>query len=387
MLGKLKCLGCSILAILLIIFMITIPLALIKYYQSGPLAEPTGQTPGSSAGGVATCADLSVSKIDNQTTILEKISANKSVYEKAAKEAGITWEMVAALHYREHNNDPGNPSNGEGPFQLTTLKGQDPNNIALREFEPAAIYAAKFLKGKVGGKLSADSDNEVIKDAFLRYNGKVSEADVNPYVMNNFDLSHQKMQWPPKHSLYPAYDTRDGAFTVYAFLRYSAKYDGGKITAKDCSSIAGSSSVIKGDYAAPIPGLKKDMLKPHHSGSSAVDLEVPNGTALFAVTNGQVVNVYRNTKHIDFIPGTAPPPGSCGTGLILKGTDGVNYTYCHFESLAPEIKVGSSVTVGQLVGKSDNTGRTSGPHLHLAANGSGMNAEKLRQLLASVAND
>ena len=384
---KIACLGCGILSIILVIMLIVVPYMIIGHYSSGNMAKPTGQTPGSSAGGSATCADLSVATIDNQTAILEKIQANKSVYEKAAKEAGIAWEMVAALHYREHNNDPGNPSNGEGPFQLTTLKGQDPDNIALREFEPAAIYAAKFLKNKVGGKLSATADNELIKDAFLRYNGKVSEADVNPYVMNNFDASHQKMQWPPKHSLYPARDTRDGAFTVYAFLRYSAKYDGGKITAKDCSASSGGSSTIKGSYAAPIRGLKKDMLKPHHDGSPAVDLDVPNGTELFAVTSGQIVNVYRNTKHIEFVPGTRPPPGSCGTGLLLKGTDDVSYTYCHFESLAPEIKVGGQVTAGQFVGKSDNTGRTTGPHLHLSASGGGMNAEKLRQLLATVADE
>ena len=53
---------------------------------------------------------------------------------------------------------------------------------------------------------------------------------------------------------------------------------------------------------------------------------------------------------------------SCGRGINLTGTDGAIYTYCHFSSWS--VSGGASVSPGQQIGLTGNTGNSTGPHLH-----------------------
>ena len=91
--------------------------------------------------------------------------------------------------------------------------------------------------------------------------------------------------------------------------------------------------------------------QPHHD-YPAWDLPIPTGTALLAVTSGTVATV---------------DDGRCGLGLLIRSGDGWTYTYCHLSALA--VANGERVAAGQLVGRSGNTGNSSGPHLHFAVTG------------------
>jgi murein DD-endopeptidase MepM/ murein hydrolase activator NlpD len=53
---------------------------------------------------------------------------------------------------------------------------------------------------------------------------------------------------------------------------------------------------------------------------------------------------------------------SCGLGINLTGTDGAVYTYCHFSAWS--VASGATVTAGQRIGSTGNTGNSTGPHLH-----------------------
>lgn len=83
---------------------------------------------------------------------------------------------------------------------------------------------------------------------------------------------------------------------------------------------------------------------------NAVDYAMPVGTNLYSVFNGTVIRSdnngdgYGENIKID-----------CGNGIILH--------YAHLSERY--VKVGDTVTQNQLIGKSGNTGRSTGPHLHM----------------------
>ncbi len=118
---------------------------------------------------------------------------------------------------------------------------------------------------------------------------------------------------------------------------------------------------ISGDYALPLEQHWYDehpdrFTGPHHD-YPAVDIAVPIGTPLYAITNGVVVGT--------------PTSGKCGTGIVFNGDDGAQYTYCHGQPGTQAVAIGDHITVGQYVLDSASTGNSTGPHLHLSIEAGG----------------
>ena len=116
----------------------------------------------------------------------------------------------------------------------------------------------------------------------------------------------------------------------------------------------GGELAVNGDYALPLERRWYEerpewFTKPHHD-YPAVDIPVPVGTPLYAVTNGVVVGT--------------PTDGKCGIGVVLNGDDGAQYTYCHGRPNTQAVSIGDRVTVGQYLLDSASTGNSTGPHLH-----------------------
>lgn len=113
---------------------------------------------------------------------------------------------------------------------------------------------------------------------------------------------------------------------------------------------------ISGDYALPLERRWYDeqpdwFTRPHHD-YPAIDIPVPVGTPLYAVTNGVVVSI--------------PTSGRCGIGVVLNGDDGAQYTYCHGQPGTQAVTVGDRVAVGRHLLNSASTGNSTGPHLHFS---------------------
>ena len=92
-----------------------------------------------------------------------------------------------------------------------------------------------------------------------------------------------------------------------------------------------------------------DELKAPHHDYPALDLALDPGTKVVAVTSGRVRDTTKS--------------GACGKGVILEGKDNFTYTYCHGSKLL--VGRGRSVSEGQGILRSGNTGDSTGPHLHL----------------------
>ncbi|MBO7509191.1 MAG: M23 family metallopeptidase [Alphaproteobacteria bacterium] len=83
----------------------------------------------------------------------------------------------------------------------------------------------------------------------------------------------------------------------------------------------------------------------HHG----VDFRAAIGTPVYAPANGTVAVVFVQNE-------------TCGNGVVIKHSNGYSTKYCHFDSVS--VKKGDKVSSGCLIGKTGNTGRSTGPHLH-----------------------
>ena len=92
----------------------------------------------------------------------------------------------------------------------------------------------------------------------------------------------------------------------------------------------------------------------------AIDLRAAIGTPIYAPAAGTVTAVYTG--------GTR-----CGRGLSISHANGYSTNYCHLNQVS--VSRGQQVSAGCLIGKTGNTGATTGPHLHYAVkkNGNSVN--------------
>ncbi len=106
----------------------------------------------SSTAGVATGAHNTdyLGQTILKPTQMSTIQANQPVYEQAATQVGIPWQMIAVIHLRESNLSPNNPSNGQGIYQDSgATAGEYPAGpVSEADFLKQTIWAANLIKSK-----------------------------------------------------------------------------------------------------------------------------------------------------------------------------------------------------------------------------------------------
>jgi murein DD-endopeptidase MepM/ murein hydrolase activator NlpD len=100
-----------------------------------------------------------------------------------------------------------------------------------------------------------------------------------------------------------------------------------------------------GKITTPYKKLGKMWSKGYHTG---VDFAVKTGTPILAVADGKIANSNWGKSY--------------GTQLVQDLGDGSFCIYAHLSSASK--KIGDTVTKGEVIGLSGNTGNSSGPHLH-----------------------
>ncbi|MCF6524636.1 M23 family metallopeptidase [Streptomyces sp. JJ36] len=127
-----------------------------------------------------------------------------------------------------------------------------------------------------------------------------------------------------------------------------------------------------GSWARPVAnvkvsapyGIRGRWRAGHHTG---IDLAVPVGTPVRSVGSGKVVFAGRS--------------GSYGKAVTVRMDDGKYTLFAHLSKI--HVDKGDHVRAGTLLGKSGNTGRTTGPHLHFevrAKRGYGSDINPVRYL-------
>jgi murein DD-endopeptidase MepM/ murein hydrolase activator NlpD len=98
----------------------------------------------------------------------------------------------------------------------------------------------------------------------------------------------------------------------------------------------------------PVSSNFGDRGSSHHDG---IDIAVPNGTPVHAAAAGTVLSVQPTALS-----------GGYGNLVILVHPDGWSTYYAHLDRAS--VIPGQSVAAGAVVGLSNNTGRSTGPHVH-----------------------
>lgn len=115
----------------------------------------------------------------------------------------------------------------------------------------------------------------------------------------------------------------------------------------------GSSSTGSGYFMRPVSGGSISANGYYSSGKfhGAIDYAVSEGTPVYAAAAGVVMS-------------TANLSGSYGTYVVIRHANGLQSYYAHGTYGSICVSPGQTVSKGQQIMKSGNTGNSSGPHLH-----------------------
>lgn len=124
-------------------------------------------------------------------------------------------------------------------------------------------------------------------------------------------------------------------------------------------------------YVAPWPTSTERTIAQGNCGAAshvgdqkyAVDISMPIGSDIVAARAGTVYKVVQDKTD----------GNGCSGGenhIYIKHTDGTMSLYLHLTHNGSKVSEGDTVTQGEVIGLSGNTGCTSGPHLHFQVNSS-----------------
>lgn len=224
--------------------------------------------------------------------------------------------------------------------------------IEVSKTRPATV---RLLINRAGSGKAMDVRNEldVPIEATLRLSRLVNVAGVRGGVI--------RKQVPPRSQLRIAtLSKRQSGYPL--MYRHSFSY--GLIFSPDPARRLGNAAVGGHAYALPwrggpfriSQGVGGDYSHNTPKGRYAVDVAMPVGTPIVAARAGTVL------KARDGQGGRFPDPA--GNYVRILHDDGTHSAYLHLQRGSVVVRSGARVDKGELLGKSGNTGRSTGPHLH-----------------------
>ncbi len=258
---------------------------------------------------------------------------------------GLTWDVLAAIGYLEsrHADGRADPLTGDvqPPIVGPPLDGMDGRAAIADPSEP-------------DGWAHAHGPMQFLKPTWITW-GIVAPGrpiDASP----DYDNAYDSISSAANYLCGPTHQIDD---IRAAILRYNPSDTYvtqvlNKAADYRTANPGGGHPSIVGDYALPVNRAVFDahpdyLTAPHHD-YPAIDIPVPSGSPVYAVTTGIVVAITRTES-------------SCGNGVVLDGDDGFRYTLCHGQFTVAT--TGDRVVAGELVMFSGSTGASSGPHVHL----------------------
>jgi len=279
---------------------------------------------------------------------------------------------------------------------LFTSGGPSPGTCRLPVEDDAVLAAIRSIES--GGDYEAEAPGSTASGAYQfidstwdGYGGYPRASDAPPTVQDskaaesvaaildqhNGDIAAVPVVWylghlPPAGD--PAWDEVPGSnrHTPREYQQrwldaYEALLAEGTETEAKGQTCIGSGPTLAGGFAMPGPAdlfARAPVDRPHHD-YPAWDWGIPIGTPVYAVRGGTVTAVNnwpRNWFTAGCQDGTSGC-NACGVGVTVMDADNTTWTYCHGSALT--IDVGAQVQAGAQLMTSGNSGRSTGPHLHL----------------------
>ncbi len=127
-------------------------------------------------------------------------------------------------------------------------------------------------------------------------------------------------------------------------------------TTKNTDNNTNSSSKEAISTKGFVTPIASGILTQGRHGTNGVDFGAPIGTAIYAAKDGVVIL----SKALGY-------NGGYGGYIVIDHGDGTQTLYAHLSGVS--VEVGETVSAGAVIGKSGNTGRSTGPHLHFEVRG------------------
>ena len=106
-------------------------------------------------------------------------------------------------------------------------------------------------------------------------------------------------------------------------------------------------------------GYRRDPFTGQRRFHHGIDIPLRNGTHIYSTADGRVSETGYNN--------------SLGNYIIIKHSDNYKSVYAHLSRI--DVRRGQQVQLGQRIGASGNTGRSTGPHLHYQVNHNGRSVD------------
>lgn len=97
-------------------------------------------------------------------------------------------------------------------------------------------------------------------------------------------------------------------------------------------------------------GLRQHPILNYTSAHRGIDFSAPTGTPVFAAANGTVTFAGQRNGY--------------GNTIEISHDEETKTRYAHLSRIAPEVRTGTVVRQGQVIGNVGSTGLSTGPHLH-----------------------
>ena len=167
-------------------------------------------------------------QLEAQMPMIEKL---KPLYEQAAAETDMPWQVIAAIHYEEANNDPNMSAFAGETLGSPNPDGQGVNGYAptdqLKNYIAALEHVRAMGKWVYGTKIDKNTKNpDILKKGFAAYHRGTIYKDAglkpedNPYVCSGLSKNGKDYSciFPDADPLAERIDERPGALAVVIYL-------------------------------------------------------------------------------------------------------------------------------------------------------------------------
>ncbi|WP_413043645.1 M23 family metallopeptidase [Pseudomonas sp. YJ42] len=232
---------------------------------------------------------------------------------------------------------------------LPVLAGGSITNATLPATKPGSV---RLLVNRTGSGKAMDvhNDTDVPVEVVLRLTRMVNVTGVGKGVVRQTVPARTRMRVATLRKRQPGYPLMYQQSFSYSLI-YSPE-PGKK------GSVGGYAYALpwKGGPFRISQGAGGDFSHNSPKGRFAVDVAMPVGTPIVAARAGTVLEVRNNQG------GRLPDPA--GNYVRILHDDGSHSAYLHLKRGSVQVQSGQQVKAGALLGRSGNTGRSTGPHLH-----------------------
>lgn len=310
------------------------------------------------------CSGVQLSGNDNEEKVWNFLVSPQGMGFTAIQAAGSMGNLKHEGNFNPKIVEGGVWGGRDWPPEMDTI----PPSVGPRGQPGYGIVQWTSSNRKQGLQDLANQKNLPVSDLGLQLEymkqeleGPYRQKALDPLKSTN-DLAEATRIWQDHYEVGSGFSPRFQAAQDY-MTRFGSN-TGGATNNSDSTTCGGSGSVV-GGLSLPLDKRwydenKEWFTKSHHD-YPAADIPVPTGTEVYSMTAGTIIK--------------APSGGACGTGLTVDAGNGVIITYCHGSDggSVPGANQGSEVRAGQLIMHSANTGRSSGPHLHVQIKYNGTN--------------